>query len=163
MRRRPPTSGDSLRRLLDDELAVLERRSGQLTGALLRRSDHPACALGRDIRAGCRQTRSPKPSTRGGDPRLAFITGQLLPVQLPEWSTCIPGLLRFADWIGTAPRMGRRMRQATIAAGHLARATARGSASIDIGLARVLRLDATTPINELASILDAFQPEWLHA
>lgn len=55
------------------------------------------------------------------------------------------------------------MRQATIAAGHLARATARGSASIDIGLARVLRLDATTPINELASILDAFQPEWLHA
>lgn len=80
-----------------------------------------------------------------------------------EWATYIAGLLRFTDWIGTAPRIGRRMREATVAAGHPSHATARGAASVDVGLARVLHLDATTPVPELVAALAAFQPDWLHA
>lgn len=80
-----------------------------------------------------------------------------------EWATYIAQLLRFMDLIGVTIQIGRRLREATVAAGHPLHATYRGAASVDIGLAKVCRLDATTPVSRLVEALNAFQPEWLHA
>jgi phenylacetate-coenzyme A ligase PaaK-like adenylate-forming protein len=41
--------------------------------------------------------------------------------------------------------------------------TYRLAASLDFGLHRVRRLDATAPLPKLVSALNAFQPHWLHA
>lgn len=80
-----------------------------------------------------------------------------------EWAAYLAQLLRFMDIIGVRPRIGRRLREATVAAGHPLHATYRGAASVDIGIARTLRLDASTPLPQLVKAVDGFAPDWLHA
>jgi hypothetical protein len=41
--------------------------------------------------------------------------------------------------------------------------TFRMAASIDVGLYRVLRLEAATPLAEMVEALNRYQPEFLHA
>jgi len=80
-----------------------------------------------------------------------------------EWSFYLAHLLRFMDLVGVGFRPGHRIRSATIAAGHPLHATYRGAVSADVGAAKILRLEATSPVGELTEALNEFQPEWLHA
>lgn len=79
-----------------------------------------------------------------------------------EWPVVIGGLLRwFNAYLGTPPRLPRRRRLAVVAADTPLHMSARMASTIDIGVHRVLRLDARAPLGELAGQLQAFQPESL--
>ena len=77
-----------------------------------------------------------------------------------EWSACLAGFLRWSDWSGTRPRLPR-LRVATVSATSPLHMTARYGLSIDVGLHRLLRLDARAPIDELSAAIDRFRPDAL--
>jgi len=77
-----------------------------------------------------------------------------------EWSACVAGFLRWSDWSGTRPRLPR-LRVATVSATSPLHMTARYGLSIDVGLHRLLRLDARAPLDELRAAIDRFQPDAL--
>jgi phenylacetate-CoA ligase len=77
-----------------------------------------------------------------------------------EWATCLAGFLRWSDWSGTSPRFPR-LRVATVSATSPLHMTARFGMSIELGLHRILRLDARRPIDELCAALRAFRPDAL--
>jgi putative adenylate-forming enzyme len=78
------------------------------------------------------------------------------------WREYLAGLLRVNEWMGLRPGLPRR-RVATIAAASPRHVTYRMSASLDVGLHRVLRLDASTPVERLVEPLNRFQPEFLYS
>jgi phenylacetate-CoA ligase len=80
-----------------------------------------------------------------------------------EWRAYLAGLARVNQYIGLHPRLPRRRRVATIAAARPLHVTYRMSRSLDIGVHRVLRLDATTPVAELVEPLNRQQPEFLYS
>ena len=81
-----------------------------------------------------------------------------------DWTPAVAGLLRWLNgYLGTRPRLPRRMRQAVVVADSPLHMTTRMSQTVDVGLHRMLRLDARTPIDELVSRLNAFRPEALSA
>jgi phenylacetate-coenzyme A ligase PaaK-like adenylate-forming protein len=77
-----------------------------------------------------------------------------------EWSACLAGFLRWSDWSGTRPRLPR-LRVATVSATSPLHMTARYGLSIDVGLHRLLRLDARAPLDELCAAIDRFRPDAL--
>jgi phenylacetate-coenzyme A ligase PaaK-like adenylate-forming protein len=77
-----------------------------------------------------------------------------------EWSACLAGFLRWSDWSGTRPRLPR-LRVASVSATSPLHMTARYGLSIDVGLHRLLRLDARAPIDELCAAIDRFRPDAL--
>ncbi len=77
-----------------------------------------------------------------------------------EWSVCVAGFLRWSDWSGTRPRLPR-LRVATVSATSPLHMTARYGLSIDVGLHRLLRLDARAPLDELCAEIDRFRPDAL--
>lgn len=77
-----------------------------------------------------------------------------------EWSACLAGFLRWSDWSGTRPRLPR-LRVASVSATSPMHMTARFGMSIDVGLHRLLRLDARAPIDELCAAVDRFRPDAL--
>jgi phenylacetate-CoA ligase len=77
-----------------------------------------------------------------------------------EWCACVAGFLRWSDWSGTRPRLPR-LRVATVSATSPLHMTARYGLSIDVGLHRLLRLDARAPLDELRAAIDRFQPDAL--
>jgi phenylacetate-CoA ligase len=77
-----------------------------------------------------------------------------------EWSVCLAGFLRWSEWSGTRPRLPR-LRIASVSATSPLHMTARFGMSIDIGLHRVLRLDARAPLDELCAALERFRPDAL--
>ncbi|TCM49014.1 phenylacetate--CoA ligase family protein [Kribbella sp. VKM Ac-2568] len=79
-----------------------------------------------------------------------------------EWRTFLAGLLRSNEYMGLRPHLPRR-RVATVAAASSVHVTYRMSRSLDFGVHRVLRLDATAPIEVLVQRLNAFQPEFLYS
>lgn len=81
-----------------------------------------------------------------------------------DWREVLGGVVRWtSDYIGAAPRLPRRLRQATVLAGSPQHMTARMARSLDVGVHRFLRLDARSPIDELVPALNAFRPEALSA
>ena len=80
-----------------------------------------------------------------------------------EWSIVLAVTLRWGRLMGVTPRLPNRVRSAAIAAGSPLHVTYRVAATADVGLASVLRLDATMPVPELVEALNGFQPEHLHA
>jgi phenylacetate-coenzyme A ligase PaaK-like adenylate-forming protein len=78
-----------------------------------------------------------------------------------EWSTCLAGFLRWQSLIGVRPRLPR-VRVAAVGAVSPLHMTARFADTIDVGLHRVLRLDARAPVNELARALQRFRPDLLN-
>jgi phenylacetate-coenzyme A ligase PaaK-like adenylate-forming protein len=81
-----------------------------------------------------------------------------------DWREVIGGMLRWTTgFLGLAPRLPRRRRIAAIAADTPLHMTARMGASVDLGMHCVLRLDARSPLDELARDLEAFRPETLIA
>ena len=77
-----------------------------------------------------------------------------------EWSACLAGFLRWSDWCGTRPRLPR-LRVASVSATSPLHMTARYGMSIDVGLHRLLRLDARAPLDELCAAIDRFRPDAL--
>jgi phenylacetate-CoA ligase len=77
-----------------------------------------------------------------------------------EWSTCLAGFLRWSEWSGTRPRLPRR-RIASVSATSPLHMTARFGMSIDVGLHRLLRLDARAPVDELSAAIARFRPDAL--
>ena len=81
----------------------------------------------------------------------------------PEWRQYLAGFFRWNHYIGLKPRLPRRLRVASIAAARPLHMTYRMAASIDVGLYRVLRLEAATPPAAMVEALNRHQPEFLYA
>jgi phenylacetate-CoA ligase len=80
-----------------------------------------------------------------------------------EWRQYLAGFFRWNHYIGLRPRLPRRLRIASIAAARPLHMTYRMAASIDLGLYRVLRLEATAPPAAMVEALNRHQPEFLYA
>jgi len=80
-----------------------------------------------------------------------------------EWRQYLAGFFRWNHYLGLAPRLPRRRRIASIAAARPLHMTYRMAASIDLGLYRVLRLEATAPPAAMVEALNRHQPEFLYA
>ena len=77
-----------------------------------------------------------------------------------DWLVNLANFARLNEqFVGIRPRLPRRLRVAAVSATSPLHISARTSLTIDVGLYRVLRLDARQPLDEMAAVLDAFQPE----
>ena len=80
-----------------------------------------------------------------------------------DWAEVLGGLARSSKaYFDFAPRFPRR-RFATVFAGHPLHMTGRAIRGTDIGIHRLLRLDARMPRGEMIEALNAFQPEHISA
>jgi phenylacetate-CoA ligase len=80
-----------------------------------------------------------------------------------EWRQYLAGFFRWNHYIDLKPRLPRRLRIASVAAARPLHMTYRMAASIDIGLYRVLRLEAAMPPATMVEALNRHQPEFLYA
>ncbi|HWD47289.1 MAG TPA: phenylacetate--CoA ligase family protein [Actinomycetota bacterium] len=80
-----------------------------------------------------------------------------------EWRQYLAGFFRWNHYIGLRPRLPRRLRIASVAAARPLHMTYRMAASIDVGLYRVLRLEAAMPAAAMVQALNRHQPEFLYA
>jgi phenylacetate-CoA ligase len=79
-----------------------------------------------------------------------------------EWRQYLAGFFRWNHHVGLAPRLPR-LRVASIAAARPLHMTYRMAASIDVGLYRVLRMEAATPLAAMVEALNRHQPQFLYA
>jgi phenylacetate-CoA ligase len=80
-----------------------------------------------------------------------------------EWRQYLAGFFRWNHYVGLRPRLPRRRRIASIAAARPLHMTYRMAANVDVGLYRVLRLEATAPPAVMVEALNRHQPEFLYA
>jgi phenylacetate-coenzyme A ligase PaaK-like adenylate-forming protein len=80
-----------------------------------------------------------------------------------EWRRCLTAFLRWSELTGVRPRLGRRMRIATVGATSPLHMTARFAMSIDLGVYALRQLDARTPLCEIVAALNEHRPEQLVA
>jgi phenylacetate-CoA ligase len=80
-----------------------------------------------------------------------------------EWRQYLAGFFRWNHYVGLRPRLPRRLRIASVAAARPLHMTYRMASSIDVGLYRVLRLEAATPPAAMVEALNRHQPEFLFA
>jgi len=78
-----------------------------------------------------------------------------------EWRECLSVFVRWTELTGARPRLGRRVRVASVAATSPLHVTARFSLSLDLGLTALRRLDAHTPLGELVAALNQHRPKIL--
>lgn len=77
-----------------------------------------------------------------------------------DWLVNLANFARLNEqFVEIHPRVPRRLRVAAVSATSPMHIAARTSLTIDVGLYRVLRLDARAPLAEVAAALQAFQPE----
>ena len=81
----------------------------------------------------------------------------------PAWCTAIASALRSGSVMGYSPRLPGRLRYAFIGAPAAVHMSNRLPASADVGLYRMLHLEATRAIDELVHSLNAFQPDILQS
>jgi phenylacetate-CoA ligase len=79
-----------------------------------------------------------------------------------EWRQYLAGFFRWNHYVGLGPRLPR-LRVASIAAARPLHMTYRMAASIDVGLHRVLRLEAATPLPAMVEALNRHRPQFLYA
>jgi phenylacetate-CoA ligase len=80
-----------------------------------------------------------------------------------EWRQYLAGFFRWNHYVGLRPRLPRRLRIASVAAARPLHMTYRMAASVDVGLYRGLRLEATAPAAAMVEALNRHQPEFLYA
>ena len=80
-----------------------------------------------------------------------------------EWRQCLTAFLRWSELTGVRPRLGRRMRIATVGATSPLHMTARFAMSIDLGIYALRQLDARTPLHDIVAALNEHRPEQLVA
>jgi phenylacetate-coenzyme A ligase PaaK-like adenylate-forming protein len=78
-----------------------------------------------------------------------------------EWTWHLANFLRVQATMGIGPRFPRRLRIASVGATSPLHMTSRYGMSLEVGLHRVLRLDAREPVGELADALERFRPDAL--
>jgi len=76
-----------------------------------------------------------------------------------EWRQCLTAFLRWSELTGVRPRLGRRLRIATVGATSALHMTARFAMSVDLGVYALRQLDARTPLREVVSALNEHRPE----
>lgn len=77
-----------------------------------------------------------------------------------DWLVNLANFARLNEqFVGIHPRFPRRLRAAGISATSPLHISARTSLTIDVGVYRVLRLDARQPLPQLTAALAAFQPD----
>lgn len=81
----------------------------------------------------------------------------------PEWRQYLAGFFRWNHYIGLKPRLPRRLPIASIGAARPLHMTYRMAASIDVGMYRVLRLEAATPPAAMVEALNRHQPAFVYA
>jgi phenylacetate-coenzyme A ligase PaaK-like adenylate-forming protein len=77
------------------------------------------------------------------------------------WSACIAGGMRGSRFMGMRPRFPRRRRMAQVAAPDAKHMTARGAASMKVGLFDSITLGAAQPLATLVAALQRHQPHYL--
>jgi phenylacetate-coenzyme A ligase PaaK-like adenylate-forming protein len=78
-----------------------------------------------------------------------------------DWAEVIGGYAHYVDsYLDLAPRLPRR-RVATVVPDHPLHISGRFNRTLDVGLHRMLRLDARAPVDDLVEGLNRFQPEYL--
>ena len=80
-----------------------------------------------------------------------------------EWRWCLAAFLRWSELTGVRPRLGRRMRIATVGATSPLHMTARFAMRIDLGVYALRQLDARTPLCDVVAALNEHRPEQLVA
>jgi phenylacetate-CoA ligase len=75
----------------------------------------------------------------------------------------IAQFLRYSEMAGVRPRLPRRLRVAAIVGASPTHMTQQISASISVGVHRVLGLSVTQPVEQLVEMLNRFQPEFVAA
>jgi phenylacetate-CoA ligase len=80
-----------------------------------------------------------------------------------EWSTVLAAVLRWNAFMGAVPRIRNRIRYAAIGATSPVHQTSLMATTLDVGLMKLLRLDATAPIPQLVDALNRFRPEVINA
>jgi phenylacetate-CoA ligase len=80
-----------------------------------------------------------------------------------EWRQYLAGFFRWNHYGGLKPRLPRRLRIASIGAARPLHMTYRMASSIDVGMYRVLRLEAAMPPAAMVEALNRHQPEFLYA
>jgi phenylacetate-coenzyme A ligase PaaK-like adenylate-forming protein len=80
-----------------------------------------------------------------------------------EWRQYLAGFFRWNHYVGLKPRLPRRLRIASVAAARPLHMSYRMASSVDVGLYRVLRLEAATPPAAMVEALNRHQPEFLYA
>jgi phenylacetate-CoA ligase len=79
-----------------------------------------------------------------------------------DWRMSLANFARLNErYLDVHPRLPRRLRVATVGATSPLHISTRTSLSAAVGINRVLRLDARRPIDELATALDRFRPEFV--
>ena len=78
-----------------------------------------------------------------------------------EWRQCLSFFLRWTELTGARPRLGRRVRVASVATTNPLHVTARVGLSLDLGLTATRRLDAHAPLCDLVAALNEHRPEIL--
>jgi phenylacetate-CoA ligase len=80
-----------------------------------------------------------------------------------EWRECLCVFLRLNELGGARPRLGRRLRIATVGATSPLHMMSRFGMSTELGLYSLRRLDARTPLVELVAALNEHRPDNLFA
>jgi phenylacetate-CoA ligase len=80
----------------------------------------------------------------------------------PAWRELMAGFFRYNDYVGLKPRLPRRRKIAAVGGSAPTHMTQRVAATAGLGLHRVLRLSATTPIPQVVEELNEFRPDFLH-
>jgi len=78
-----------------------------------------------------------------------------------EWAVVMASSLRCQRYLGMTLRLDRRLRIATIGADNAMHVSTRIPLSGNVGLFRILQLEATQPLPELMAALQEFQPDFL--
>jgi putative adenylate-forming enzyme len=79
----------------------------------------------------------------------------------PEWQTIIAQFLRYGAMAGVRPRLPRRLRVAAIVGASPTHMSRQISASISVGIHRVLPLSLTQPVEHVVEELNHFQPQFM--
>jgi phenylacetate-CoA ligase len=80
-----------------------------------------------------------------------------------EWRMIIAQFLRYGEMSGVRPRLPRRLRIAAVIGASPTHMSRQVSASVSVGIHRVLSMSVTQPIEQLVEVLNRFQPDFLAA
>jgi putative adenylate-forming enzyme len=81
----------------------------------------------------------------------------------PEWRMLIAQFLRYGEMSGVRPRLPRRLRIAAVIGASPTHMSRQVSASISVGIHRILSLSVTQPVEQLVEMLNRFRPDFLAA
>jgi phenylacetate-coenzyme A ligase PaaK-like adenylate-forming protein len=79
----------------------------------------------------------------------------------PEWRMLIAQFLRYGAMAGVRPRLPRRLRIGAVIGASPTHMSRQISASVSVGIHRILSLSVTQPVEQLVEELNRFQPQFL--